>query len=152
MGVIDLMQIWWLLISINWISLTKEMNPITRKSMSKLVMQPSFRAVGQTHTKWKTFEKPKNKRHMYGSRLTHARLPYVCLLFSGFSNVYYSAWLPTTVDWSYQDNRFELGLKPDPASWLEKPYRVLWLAHVNWQVCCYWFLVNRSRGVNWHLL
>ena len=34
---IDLMQIWWLLISINWISLTKEMNPITRKSVSKLV-------------------------------------------------------------------------------------------------------------------
>ena len=49
---IDLMQIWWLLISINWISSTKEMNPITRKSMSKLVMQPSFRAVGQTHVKW----------------------------------------------------------------------------------------------------
>ena len=32
------MQIWQLLISINWISSTKEMNPITRKSMSKLVM------------------------------------------------------------------------------------------------------------------
>ena len=25
------------------------LNPITRKSMSKLVIQPSFRAVGQTH-------------------------------------------------------------------------------------------------------
>ena len=41
------------------------MNPITRKSMSKLVMQPSFRAVGQTHAEWQTFEKPENKRQMY---------------------------------------------------------------------------------------
>ena len=30
------------------------MNPITRKSMSKLVMQPSFRAVGQTHAKFRS--------------------------------------------------------------------------------------------------
>ena len=45
---IDLMQIWRLLISISCSS-TKEMNPITRKSMSILVMQPSFRTVGQTH-------------------------------------------------------------------------------------------------------
>ena len=44
---IDLFKICWLLISTNRISLTKEMNPITRKSMSKLVIQPSFRAVGQ---------------------------------------------------------------------------------------------------------
>ena len=28
-------------------------------------------------------------------------------------------WLPTTVDWSYDTNRFELGSKSDPASWLE---------------------------------
>ena len=47
---------WRLLISINWISLNKEMNPIARKSMSKLVTQPSFRAVGQTHAEWQTFE------------------------------------------------------------------------------------------------
>ena len=40
---IDLMLIWRLLISINWILSTKEMNPITRKSVSKLVTQPSFR-------------------------------------------------------------------------------------------------------------
>ena len=32
-----LMQKWWMLISINWISSSKEMNPITRKSISKLV-------------------------------------------------------------------------------------------------------------------
>ena len=64
---IDLMQIWRLLISINCISSTKEMNPITRKSVFKLVKRPSFRAVGQTHAKWLTFEKPENKRQMYGS-------------------------------------------------------------------------------------
>ena len=46
---IDLMQIWRSLISINLISSTKEVKPITRKSMSKLVTQPSFTAVGQTH-------------------------------------------------------------------------------------------------------
>ena len=44
------------------VSLTKEMNPITRESM--------------------TFEKTENKRQMYGSGSTQA-----CLLFSGFSNV-----------------------------------------------------------------
>ena len=36
----------------NWISSTKEMNPMMRKSMPTLIMQPSFRAVGQTHAKW----------------------------------------------------------------------------------------------------
>ena len=51
-------------------------------------------------------------------------------------------WLPTTVDWSYRANRFELGSRSDPASWLEELYSVLWLAVVNWQVCCYWLLVN----------
>ena len=65
---IDLMQIWWLLISINLISSTKEMNPITRKTMSKLVTQLSFRAVGQTHAEWQTFEKLENKRQMNGSQ------------------------------------------------------------------------------------
>ena len=45
--VIDLMQIWRLLISINWISSTKEMNPITRTS---IVMQPSFRYPWQNAT------------------------------------------------------------------------------------------------------
>ena len=36
--------------------------------MSKLVAQPSFRAVGQTHAGWSTFEKPENKRQMYVSQ------------------------------------------------------------------------------------
>ena len=58
---------WRLLISINWISSTKEMNHITRKSMSKLVMQPSFRAVNQTHAEWQTFEKPENNRNVWQS-------------------------------------------------------------------------------------
>ena len=34
------------------------MNPITRKIRTKLVMQPSFSAVGQKAAKWQTFEKP----------------------------------------------------------------------------------------------
>ena len=36
-----------------------------------------------------TFEKPENKRQMYGSQSTHLPdwLPYICLLFLGFSNV-----------------------------------------------------------------
>ena len=41
--------------------------------------------------KWQTFEKPENKRQMYGSGSTQAWLPYICLLFSGFSNVYHFA-------------------------------------------------------------
>ena len=54
------------------------MNPITRNSMSKLVTQPSFRAVGQTHVEWQTFEEEKteNKRQMYDSQSTHALLSY----------------------------------------------------------------------------
>ena len=35
------------------------MNPITRKSLSKLVTQPSLRAVGQTHAEWQKLENPK---------------------------------------------------------------------------------------------
>ena len=57
------------------------MNPITRKSMSQLVTQPSFRAVGQTHAEWWTFENPENKRQMYDY--------HTFLLFSVFSNVYH---------------------------------------------------------------
>ena len=37
--------------------------------MSKLVIQPRFRAVGQTHAEWQTFEKLENKRQMYGSQV-----------------------------------------------------------------------------------
>ena len=33
--------------------------------MSKLVIQPSFRAVGQTHAEWQTFEELENERQMY---------------------------------------------------------------------------------------
>ena len=36
--------------------------------MSKLVTQSSFKAVGQTNADWQTFEKPENKRQMYGSQ------------------------------------------------------------------------------------
>ena len=83
---IDLiMHIWRLLLSINWISSIKEINPITRKSMAKLVTQPSFRVVGQTHTEWQTFEKPKNNRQMYGGRLTTIHLSLISRLFKCLS-------------------------------------------------------------------
>ena len=36
--------------------------------MSKLVIQPSFRAVGQIHVERQIFEKTQNKREMYGSQ------------------------------------------------------------------------------------
>ena len=35
--------------------------------------------------------------------------------------------IPTAIipiDWSYRANRFELGSRADPASWLEEPYNV----------------------------
>ena len=41
---------------------------------------------------------------------------------------------PATVDWSYRANKFELGSRSNPVSWLEEPYGVLWLAVVNWQL------------------
>ena len=47
---IDLMQIWQPLVSKQWISSIKEI--IARKSVSKLVTQPRFTAVGQTHAEW----------------------------------------------------------------------------------------------------
>ena len=56
------------------------MNPITRKSMSKLVIQPSFRAVGQTHVEWQTFGKFENKRYIYGlGGLTAKHLSLICM-------------------------------------------------------------------------
>ena len=43
-------------------------NAIIRKRMSKLVIQPSFGAAGQTHMECEIFEKPKDKRKIYGSQ------------------------------------------------------------------------------------
>ena len=54
----DLMQKWRLIISINLILSTKEIKPNTKKSVPKLLRQPRFRAVGQTHAEWQTFGKP----------------------------------------------------------------------------------------------
>ena len=57
------------------------MNPITRKCMLKVVIQPSFRAVGQKHVEWQTFEKPENRRQM----LVHpSLLPYIVSYFGLF--------------------------------------------------------------------
>ena len=51
-------------ISVNYIFSTEEINPITRKSISKVVMQPSFRAVGQKAVDGRYFKKPENKQQM----------------------------------------------------------------------------------------
>ena len=59
---------WRVVSSASLISSTKEMNPITRKSVSNLVIQPSLRVVGQKATEWKAFEKPENKKQMHGSK------------------------------------------------------------------------------------
>ena len=67
------------------------MNPFVRKSMSTLVIQASSRALGQMLVKWQTFEKHENKRQMYGSLAWVDPLPYICLLFSFFSDVCHSA-------------------------------------------------------------
>ena len=48
--------------------------------MSKLVMQPSFTALGQTHAEWQTSEKLENKRQMYGMPDYHTFVSY----FRGF--------------------------------------------------------------------
>ena len=48
-------------------------------------MQPSFRAVDQKVTEWQRFEKPENKRQMYGSQVWVDWLPYICLLFLGLT-------------------------------------------------------------------
>ena len=80
-GLTDPMQTWRLLISMNWISSAKEMNPITRKGMSKLVMQPSLRAVGHTHAEWQAFGKPETNVWQWGmGRLTTIHVSY----FRGF--------------------------------------------------------------------
>ena len=55
------------------------------------MIQPRFRALGQMQGKWQTFENPRNNRQMYGRQAWVDPLPYICLLFSGFSNVCHSA-------------------------------------------------------------
>ena len=54
--VLNLCGKWRLFIEISLISTATEMNAITRKSMSKLVIQPNFRAVGQKLLEWQTFD------------------------------------------------------------------------------------------------
>ena len=44
--------------------------------MPKLVMQPSFRAVGQTHAEWQTFEKLENKRQNVWQSGMHGQTDY----------------------------------------------------------------------------
>ena len=62
--------------------------------MSKLVMQPSFRAVGQTHAEWQTFE-----GHLSGTgRLTAIHLSLIfgffkCLPFRVYLAYSSETWL-----------------------------------------------------------
>ena len=53
------------------------------------LIQLSFRRIQcrLKPAKWQTFEKPENKRQMYGCQFTQASLLYICLLFLGFANV-----------------------------------------------------------------
>ena len=43
------------------------MNHITEKEYVKIGMYLSVRKIDQTHAEWQTFEKPENKRQVYGS-------------------------------------------------------------------------------------
>ena len=70
--------------AVAFISSSKQMNPITRKSMSKLIIQPSFRAVGQKLAEWQTFEKIRDKCMAGLTSVLYGRADY--LLFVGFSN------------------------------------------------------------------
>ena len=59
--------------------------------MLKLVIQPSFRAVGQTQAEWQTFEKPENTNgvvSLFG--FFQCRLPFrVCLAYSSKTWLHY---------------------------------------------------------------
>ena len=94
----EIMQRWRLLISINLISSTKAMKPtITRKVMSRLLIQPSCSEEGQTQAEWHTFEKLIRDKcmkvrfgwtdrhtfvsYLYDSQVWVDWLPYICLLF-----------------------------------------------------------------------
>ena len=55
--------------------------------MLTLVIQQSFRALGQMQVKWQTLEKPENKRQMYGTvwheifaGVLFCRLAFFCVL------------------------------------------------------------------------
>ena len=51
-SIIDLFELWPLIISIDLFSSDEEMNAIVRKSMPNLVIWLCFRAAGETHAKW----------------------------------------------------------------------------------------------------
>ena len=63
--------------------------------MSKLVMQQSFRAVGQKAAEWQTFEKPKNKRQMHGLVGVAVRLGWTdCRTFVSYFWVFEMSAIP----------------------------------------------------------
>ena len=49
-------------------SINQRKEPRHEKEHVKIVMQPSFRDVGQTYAKWQTLEKHENKRKVYDSK------------------------------------------------------------------------------------
>ena len=86
---------------------TKEMSPISRKSISKLiVIQPSFRVVGQTHAEWQRFKQPENKRQIFGSALATIHLS---LTFGFFKCLPQDICVMTSFDYNYQ-NAFRCSL------------------------------------------
>lgn len=56
-----------ILISITLIPSAKYIIPITRKRMSQLSIQASFRKQAKQTRKWQAFEKTQNTREVYGS-------------------------------------------------------------------------------------
>ena len=47
------------------------MNPTTRKNLSKLLTQPSFRAVGQTHVEWQTKQQQQLQQQLQQQQEKH---------------------------------------------------------------------------------
>ena len=77
------------------------MSPISRKSVSKLiVIQPSFRVVGQTHAEWQRFKQPENKRQIFGSVLATIHLS---ITFGFFKCLPQDICVMTSFDYNYQN-------------------------------------------------
>ena len=101
MKAMDQFEIWPPLIGIILLLLDKQMKPIVRKSIPKLVVQLRFRAVGEMQAKWQTFEKLENKTQMYGlgglatmhlsliSRFFKCLPFHLCLAYSSETWLYY---------------------------------------------------------------
>ena len=132
------MQKWWLLISI-YLIVNQRNEPITRKSMSKLAIQPSFRAVGQKLVEWQTFEKSKNERHLL------TVIPPKPYLHASVVTYLWTPLLTSTLNWSVCDFS---AVSKFPHGW--KNVGILKLygrsCEVMFMVCV---LGERSQGIFW---